>query len=73
MIRCETCEWRFSEGYGPCPSHHECSKCQQPLPVTCTRCGYSWHTKEGTMPKVCANKKCKSPYWNRKRKINSGN
>jgi hypothetical protein len=34
--------------------------------VTCKRCGYSWVPRVEN-PTVCANKKCKSPYWNRKR------
>lgn len=32
--------------------------------LTCTRCGYTWIPKGETLPKTCANPKCKSPYWN---------
>ena len=37
--------------------------------VTCSRCGYSWYPRTPTKPKVCANKKCKSPYWNVPRRV----
>ena len=30
----------------------------------CLRCGYEWIPRKSELPKVCANKKCKSPYWN---------
>ena len=35
----------------------------------CERCGYEWlPRRESTRePKVCANPKCKSPYWDRPR------
>lgn len=36
--------------------------------LMCTRCGYRWLQRAaGPLPKVCASKKCKSPYWNRER------
>lgn len=35
--------------------------------IVCERCGYYWYSREAKPPKVCANKKCKSPYWNKKR------
>ena len=35
--------------------------------VTCNRCGYSWIPNGDKLPKHCANKKCKSPYWNKER------
>jgi hypothetical protein len=36
--------------------------------LSCYRCGYKWWPKialDGTIiiPRTCANKKCKSPYW----------
>jgi len=37
----------------------------------CERCGYKWFSKptvEKVTPTVCANPKCKSPYWNTARK-----
>lgn len=34
---------------------------------TCTRCGYNWPKKGGAVPGTCANPKCKSPYWNKKK------
>ncbi|MBP1684955.1 MAG: hypothetical protein H6Q33_1098 [Deltaproteobacteria bacterium] len=36
---------------------------------TCERCGYQWiqRTAGAPEPKVCANRKCKSPYWNKPR------
>ena len=38
----------------------------------CERCGYKWFSKpttEKVTPTVCANPKCKSPYWNTPRKV----
>jgi len=36
--------------------------------LKCTRCGYEWWAKDPEVdPKVCANPKCKSPYWNKER------
>lgn len=41
------------------------------LCMRCTRCGYKWNVrKTGKLPKICANEKCKSPYWNRERILN---
>lgn len=37
--------------------------------LKCTRCGYEWHPRAEKMPMHCPNKKCKSPYWNRKRTL----
>ena len=31
----------------------------------CLRCGYSWYPRKPGKPKYCANKKCRSPYWNK--------
>jgi len=39
------------------------------LECTCSRCGYVWATKTDKKPKVCANIRCKSPYWNTERRI----
>ena len=33
---------------------------------TCTRCGYKWAGRPNK-PKTCANKKCKSKYWDKER------
>lgn len=40
--------------------------------LECGRCGYLWFPRisnegETVIPKFCANKLCKSPYWNKKR------
>lgn len=35
---------------------------------TCNRCGHTWQGATDS-PKTCANKKCKSPYWNKERVI----
>lgn len=35
--------------------------------LRCERCGYEWTPRTEGLPKVCANPKCKSPYWNRPR------
>lgn len=32
----------------------------------CNRCDNIWYSKNED-PKVCANKKCNSPYWNKER------
>ena len=38
------------------------------LPVlSCTRCGHTWIPRRPEPPKVCP--KCKSPYWDRPRKL----
>lgn len=34
---------------------------------TCLRCGYTWAARQPTT-KNCANKKCKSPYWDKPRR-----
>lgn len=33
----------------------------------CERCGYQWFPRGQTLPTVCSNPKCKSPYWNKPR------
>ena len=33
---------------------------------TCNRCGYEWTSKTKN-PQTCANKSCRSPYWNKER------
>jgi uncharacterized OB-fold protein len=35
----------------------------------CERCGHKWVPREEEFPKVCP--RCKSPYWNIARKLNS--
>lgn len=35
--------------------------------LRCNRCGYEWFPRAPQHPAVCANKQCKSPYWNKKR------
>jgi hypothetical protein len=37
------------------------------LDLKCERCGYVWTARGEGLPKVCANRACKSPYWNRPR------
>ena len=45
------------------------------MKLTCKRCGYSWHnrlyTENGSplKPVACANPKCRSPYWDRDKKV----
>ncbi len=34
----------------------------------CERCNYEWFSRQPDPPKVCPNKKCKSPYWDKPRK-----
>lgn len=29
----------------------------------CKRCGYSWTQRTEGMPRRCANRECRSPYW----------
>lgn len=45
----------------------KCPYCHKEIKLTCNRCNYNWTPKEDAIPKTCANKKCKSPYWNKKR------
>ncbi len=33
---------------------------------TCERCGHRWIARNEKLPMTCA--RCRSPYWNRKRK-----
>ena len=35
--------------------------------VKCKRCGYVWYPRAPELPKYCANKKCRSPYWQTER------
>ena len=36
----------------------------------CERCGHEWWPRVKTQaPRVCPNRKCKSPYWDRPRKV----
>jgi len=37
------------------------------LKLKCKRCGHEWVARV-EHPKVCANKECKSPYWDKPRK-----
>ncbi len=39
--------------------------------LKCLRCGYTWFPRSTEPPKVCANKECKSPYWDRPRRKKS--
>ena len=34
---------------------------------TCTRCGHKWYPRTPERPRVCP--KCKSPYWDKPRKV----
>lgn len=44
-------------------------KTEPTLPThRCQRCGHDWHPRTNDAPTVCP--RCKSPYWNRARKIN---
>lgn len=37
------------------------------LTLNCNRCGHNWHPRTEKLPSVCP--KCKSPYWNKERKL----
>lgn len=37
--------------------------------LTCTRCGHAWTPRSDKIPDVCPNPQCKSPYWNKPRKV----
>jgi hypothetical protein len=37
--------------------------------LECKRCGHRWTPRSPKLPKVCANSKCNSPYWNKERKV----
>ena len=39
------------------------------LEFQCERCGYQWHTSTDRIPGTCANPKCRSPYWDRPRRV----
>ena len=34
----------------------------------CLRCGHKWISKNQTVG-TCANQKCRSPYWNKKKRV----
>jgi hypothetical protein len=36
--------------------------------LKCLRCGHTWFPRQAELPKTCANKECKSPYWDRPRR-----
>jgi predicted Zn-ribbon and HTH transcriptional regulator len=36
---------------------------------TCERCGHTWMPRKQEKPKVCPNPQCKSPYWDRPRRV----
>ena len=38
-----------------------------PTHNTCTRCGHKWYPRTPERPRVCP--KCKSPYWDKPRKV----
>ncbi len=40
---------------------------------TCLRCGYEWYPRSSDVPLLCANKACRTPYWNRPRASESDN
>ncbi len=40
--------------------------------LKCQRCGYEWYPRTPESPKYCANKKCRSPYWNKPKVKQSG-
>ena len=49
-----------------------CPHCKKPFELKltnftleCKRCNHTWIPRSDTIPKVCPNPKCKSPYWNR--------
>lgn len=37
-------------------------------PLKCNRCGFEWYPRTPTKPQACANKACRSPYWDKPRK-----
>jgi hypothetical protein len=37
----------------------------------CLKCGKKWYPKAPGRPKTCANKLCRSPYWDVPRKVKS--
>lgn len=39
--------------------------------VTCQRCGWTWVPYGRRVPARCANQACRSPYWNRPRKLSA--
>jgi predicted amidophosphoribosyltransferase len=45
----------------------KCPHCGKGISLKCERCGYEWIPRSNTLPKVCPNRKCKSPYWDRER------
>lgn len=53
----------------------KCDKCKAILEsyeekvYHCLRCGHIWSSKSKDKPKTCANKKCRSPYWDRPRQL----
>lgn len=36
-------------------------------PWHCNRCGNAWYGRSATPPQACANKECRSIYWNKAR------
>lgn len=53
MVKCPRCDHEF-----------------EPKKLKCLRCDHEWYPKDPNKPpKVCPNPKCKSPYWDRERKV----
>ncbi len=51
------------------PAFKKLTKVCRPIPtLECLRCGHTWYPRTNRLPKVCPNRKCKSPYWNKPRK-----
>lgn len=44
-----------------------CPHCDGKLTLKCLRCGWEWVRRSRQEPRVCPNRSCKSPYWNRER------
>jgi predicted Zn-ribbon and HTH transcriptional regulator len=37
--------------------------------LKCKRCGYEWIPRSYEKPNRCANPKCRSPYWDKDRRV----
>lgn len=50
-----------------------CPRCRQAVrTLRCYRCGHEWTPRAQSLPRCCAGKTCKSPYWNRARMVARG-
>jgi len=64
---CPICEkWHDSDNN----EFKACPLCNSDIrEVKCNRCNHVWTPRKGNYPTICANPRCKSPYYNKERNL----